>query len=77
MIELAYRIKFFIALAGCCFFTVSAVPKNNDLTKDEVWQCVRWTWIDLESRKKVVCLDWRKEDCTKRLHKELCKGNKQ
>lgn len=77
MIELPYIIKFFIVLTVCCFFTVSAVPKDSVLTKDEVWQCVRWTWVDQESRKKVVCLDWRKEDCTKRLHKELCKGNKQ
>lgn len=75
MIDLLRYIKF-VVLTGCCFFTASAVPKNNVLAKDEIWQCVRWTWVDQESRKKVVCLDWRKEDCTKRLHKELCKGSR-
>jgi hypothetical protein len=78
MSGLLYCIKFTVVLITFSFFTVSAVPKqDNTLKKDEVWQCVRWTWVDQESRRKVTCLDWRKEDCANRLHKEICKGSKQ
>jgi hypothetical protein len=78
VISPVYRIKLVVLLMACSFFTVSAVPKqDNTLKKDEVWKCVRWAWADQESRRNVVCLDWRKEDCANRLHKEICKGSKQ
>lgn len=62
--------RFVIVFLVCSFFTVSAVPK------DEVWKCVRWTWSGQELLKRVICLEWRKEDCDKRLHKEICKSGK-
>jgi hypothetical protein len=78
VIDPLYCIKIIVVLTLLSFFTVSAVPKqDNTLKKDEVWQCVRWAWTDQESRRKVICLDWRKEDCANRLHKEICKGSKQ
>lgn len=74
---LLYYVKFVIVLLGCSFLTVSAVPKkDNTLKENEVWQCIRWTWSSQELSRQVICLDWRKEDCSKRLHKELCKGNR-
>jgi hypothetical protein len=76
VITTLYRIKLVVVLIVFCFGTVSAVPKqNNTLTKDEVWKCVRWTWSgDTPFNRTVICLEWRKEDCAKRLHKEICKG---
>lgn len=73
MISMSF--KFIVILLGCSLFTVSAVPKQeNTLTKDEVLKCVRWKWSNQE-HKTVTCLEWRKEDCSKRLHKEICKGS--
>jgi hypothetical protein len=41
------------------------------------YECVRWTWTGDVYNRKVVCLEWRKQDCSNRLHKIICKGNKQ
>jgi hypothetical protein len=40
------------------------------------YECIRWTWTGDVYNRKVVCLEWRQEDCSKRLHKHICKGNK-
>jgi hypothetical protein len=39
------------------------------------YKCVRWTW-DTQNvfTSKVVCLEWKKKDCSNRLHKEICKA---
>lgn len=69
-------LKFIVLLLVFSFFTISAVSKQDSiLKKDEIWKCVRWTWTSQE-QKTVTCLEWIKEDCSKRLYKEICKGSK-
>lgn len=38
-----------------------------------VYECVRWGWVGDFYNRKVVCLEWRKKDCSNRLHKEICR----
>lgn len=60
------------------YFYKTQIKKDSSLKENESWRCVRWTWEDSYNpyNRRVICLDWRKEDCSKRLHKELCKGNR-
>ncbi len=67
----------FVILATCCFILTVAAQQKKDLSQDTVWSCVKWTWTGQDVfNRKVICLEWRKEDCSNRLHKEICKGNK-
>jgi hypothetical protein len=71
-----YSIKIIIAISLCFMLNVYAQPKEQ-LPENSVWSCVRWTWSGGNVfNRQVNCLEWRQEDCSKRLHKQLCKGNK-
>jgi len=43
------------------------------LKKDEAWICVRWQWVSTAVEGTVRCVDWAKQDCSNRLHKDICK----
>lgn len=71
-----YLIKIIIAVSLCFMLSAYAQPKKP-LPEDSVWSCVRWTWSGWDVfNRHVICLEWRQEDCSKRLHKHICKGNK-
>ena len=38
------------------------------------WECVRWTWTGDVYNRTVICLEWRKRDCSQRLHVDLCRA---
>lgn len=61
-----------------CMFIMSVNAedkKDPTLKQDEVWVCSRWKWTsyDIETR-TVICLDWKKQDCSLRLHKNICRS---
>jgi hypothetical protein len=35
--------------------------------------CVKWKWTGDVYNRKVHCVEWKKKDCSNRLHKEICK----
>jgi hypothetical protein len=37
------------------------------------YKCVRWTWTGDVYNRKVVCVEWVKRDCSKRLYEDICK----
>ena len=49
--------------------TTHARDSGNTITNE----CVRWTWSGDVYSRKVTYLEWRKKDCSNRLHKEICK----
>jgi hypothetical protein len=51
-----------------------ALAKEPDVKKWPEWECIRWTWTGDIYERRVVCLEWRKKDCSQRLHTELCKA---
>lgn len=65
----------FAVFTICCFLLDATAEKKIDVLKeDEVWSCVRWRWNSQDiNNRQVVCLEWQKKDCSKRLHKEICK----
>jgi hypothetical protein len=71
-----YIVKLVIVAALCFVLSVDAQQQKQE-SQDTVWICTRWAWggNDMFNR-TVVCLNRRKEDCSKRLHKEICRGNK-
>jgi hypothetical protein len=52
---------------------VASEEKSNALKKDEAWVCVRWQWVGTAAEGKVNCIAWKKQDCSNRLHKDICK----
>jgi hypothetical protein len=63
----------FIALVLSCIVITTSAEKPNSLKEYEVWVCTRWAWDNKDVlNKQVVCLTWKKQDCSKRLHKEIC-----
>lgn len=70
-----YIVKF-ILLATFCFMLSADAQQQKQDPRDTVWTCSRWTWSSTDVfNRQVICLERRKEDCSKRLHKELCRGN--
>ena len=47
--------------------------KDTEKAMDYTWACVRWTWTGDVYDRQVVCVEWQKKDCSRRLHKEICK----
>lgn len=70
-----YIVKLVIVVVFCLVLSASAQQQKQD-PRDTVWTCTRWTWSGTNVfNRQVICLERRKEDCSKRLHKELCRGN--
>ena len=54
----------------CLTFNAFAETKKQD----EGWTCIRWKWSSNDTfNRHGVCIEWKKKDCSKRLHKEICK----
>ena len=71
-----YIVKLVIVTTLCLVLSANAQPQKPD-PRDIIWTCTRWAWSSTDVfNKRVICLERRKEDCSKRLHKELCRGNK-
>jgi hypothetical protein len=51
-----------------------AIYANKILKDDEIWICTRWGWVYVDVHiQQVKCFEWQIKDCSKRLHKQLCK----
>jgi hypothetical protein len=62
-----------ITLVLCCVVISTSAENPLPLKSHEVWICTRWAWNSQNAlNKQVVCLTWKKQDCSKRLHKEIC-----
>lgn len=72
-----YVVKFFSFTILFVLLTANAEKKKDPaLKEDEVWSCVRWKWNSQDYvTRQAVCLEWQKKDCSKRLYKEICKGD--
>lgn len=46
---------------------------NRNLKEDEVWVCTRWGWVYVDGVRTVNCFEWKIQDCSNRLHKQICK----
>lgn len=53
--------------------TMVVASEENPNKKDESWICVRWQWASTAANGKVNCLEWAKQDCSNKLHKDICK----
>ena len=59
---------------GLAILTCLVVPSAQTINVNTPTnECVKWTWSGDVYSRKVTCLEWRKKDCSNRLHKELCK----
>ena len=52
---------------------VSSEGNSDKTKKDEALICIRWQWASTAAAGKVNCLEWAKQDCSNRLHKDICK----
>ena len=66
-------LKWLIILLPVLLIVVASEEKLITLQKDEAWMCVRWQWVSTAIDGKVNCLEWAKQDCSNRLHKDICK----
>lgn len=68
----------FLTLIIMFLFILSVNAENKKdptLKQDEVWVCSRWMWTSYDIvNQKVVCLDWKKQDCSLRMYKNICKA---
>jgi hypothetical protein len=68
--------KIALGLASLVSLAIPSAQTTNARNSDNTTtnECVRWTWSGDVYGRKVTCLEWRKKDCSHRLHKEICKG---
>lgn len=77
-IDMELYIVKLVIVATCCIVLSSSAQQKKQDPRDSVWTCTRWTWTSTDVfDRQVICLERKKEDCSKRLHKELCRGNSQ
>jgi len=50
-----------------------AQEPSYTLKKDEIRVCNKWTWVGQWPNRTIICIEWKIEDCSQRLYKELCK----
>ena len=67
--KLALGLAILVCLVVPSAQNTHARDSGNAITNE----CVRWTWSGDVYSRKVTCLEWRKKDCSNRLHKEICK----
>lgn len=62
-----------ITLVLCCIVLTTSAENYSSLKPHEVWICTRWAWNSQSAlNKQLVCLAWKKQNCSKRLHREVC-----
>ena len=66
-------VKWLVVLVPLLTMVVASEEKPNTLKKDQAWVCVRWQWAGTATDGKVNCLEWAKQDCSNKLHKDICK----
>jgi hypothetical protein len=66
-------IRWLVIVLPLLMMVVASEQKSNALTKDQVWICVKWQWAGTVAHGKVNCTEWAKQDCSNRLHKDICK----
>ncbi len=71
-------IKIVVCVVVVCFGMLNSdaqTKKDAKESKEYTWACVRWQWSSQDSfNKQAVCIEWQKKNCSKRLHKEICKA---
>jgi hypothetical protein len=66
-------IKLYFILFLLLTIVASGEGNSNKTKKDEATICVRWQWATTAAEGKVNCIEWAKQDCSNRLHKDICK----
>ena len=55
---------------------LSAAGQNEKLKPNDARVCARWGWTGDVFERKVYCVEWVINDCSYRLHVDICKrGN--
>jgi hypothetical protein len=47
---------------------IAATPQQS------VNQCVRWAWTGPAETRTVICVEYRRVDCSQRLYPQICKA---
>jgi hypothetical protein len=65
-------IKNVVFVVVVCLGMLNSDAQTKKAT-DYTWACVRWTWTGDVYDRQVICVEWQKKDCSRRLHPEICK----
>jgi len=61
MVALRRRLRYAVLLS-LIYTNVAGAPPLEPLKKNEEYVCVRWTWSGDVYDRRVVCLEWKKQD---------------
>ena len=67
------KIALGLAILVCLTVPSAQITNAKDSGNATTNECVKWTWSGDVYSRKVTCMEWRKKDCSNRLHKEICK----